>query len=77
MKRGRDTEGETETDRQTDRQTDTHTHTTHTHTHTPAEDPEGGGGVPVKTSHKKMAAIRGALYFMSLAPPPTILDPML
>ena len=35
----------------------------------------GGGGkgamppVPVKTSHKKMATIRGALYFMFLAAP--------
>ena len=26
---------------------------------------------------KKMTAIRGALYFMFLGPPPTILDPML
>ena len=37
---------------------------------------QGGQGghapppVPVKTSHKKMATIRGALYFMFLAPPP-------
>ena len=48
-----------------------------------AADPGGGQGghapppVPVKTSHKKMAAIGGPLYFMFLAPPLTILDPML
>ena len=33
--------------------------------------------VPVKTSHKKMAAIGSTLYFMFLGPPLTILDPML
>ena len=43
----------------------------------PAADPGGGGTkgsvappVTVKTSHKNMAVIRGALYFMYLAPPP-------
>ena len=41
-----------------------------------AADPGGGGSqgghgppAPVKTSHKKMAAICGALYFMFLGPP--------
>ena len=34
---------------------------------------QGGHGppVPIKTSHKKMAAIHGALYFMFLAPAPS------
>ena len=46
---------------------------------------QGGGGAKgampplslLKLVIKKMAAIGGPLYFMFLAPPPTILDPML
>ena len=29
---------------------------------------EGGGMPPCKNSHKKMATVRGVLYFMFLAP---------
>ena len=44
-----------------------------------AADPGGQGPppVPVKTSHKKMATTGSLLYLMFLAPPLTILDPIL
>ena len=42
----------------------------------PGRGARGMPPVPVKTSHKQMAATCGALYFMFLAPL-TILDPML